>query len=84
MPTTMTRTWFRMVVTLVAKFKLPPKRSEILNVFCCCLETLLHMSLNPLRILKKSFAEFLGKIKERKDRLNVKSEAVPAQRRPRA
>ncbi len=49
-----------MVVTLVAEFKLPPKCSEILNVFCCCLETLLHMS---LRILKKGFAEFLGKIK---------------------
>jgi len=30
------------------------------------------MPLNPLRILKKGFAEFLGKIKKRKDTLNTK------------
>ncbi len=65
-------TWTWLVVTLVAEFKLSPKCLEIVIVFCCCLKPLLHMPLNPLRILKKGFAEFLGKIKKRKDTLNTK------------
>ena len=36
------------------------------------LETLLYMSPNPLELLKRGFSKFIGKIKKRKDILNVK------------
>src|SRR6266702_6397156 len=74
----MSMTWTWLVVTLVAEFKLSPKCSEIVIVFCCCLKPLLHMPLNPLGILKKGFAEFLGKIKKRKDTLNTKLSQGPS------
>jgi hypothetical protein len=46
--------------------------TEILNTYQCRLETLLHMPPNPLEILKRGYSEFLRKIKDRKDKLNVK------------
>jgi hypothetical protein len=46
--------------------------TEILNTYQCRLETLLHMLPNPLEILKRGYSEFLRKIKDRKDKLNVK------------
>jgi hypothetical protein len=47
---------------------------NVVPVFCwpCCPETSLFMSSNPLKTLKKGFAHLLGKIKDRKDKLNAK------------
>jgi hypothetical protein len=42
------------------------------NTYLCCLKTLLHMSPNPLKILKRGFSKFFQTIKDRKDKLNVK------------